>query len=302
MSETAYAADAAAAAEKRWVAATSVAGAVLLTGTKLVVGLATRSLGLLSEAAHSALDLIAALVTFFAVRLADTPPDREHRYGHGKVENISALIETLLLLLTCAWIVREAVLRLCWRTVEVEATWWSFGVIVLSIVVDVSRSRALMRVAKKYDSQALEADALHFSTDIWSSVVVLIGLGLVKAGEVTGRAELFGRADALAALGVAVIVVVVSCQLGRRTLDALLDRAPDGTIAAAEAAARAVPGVVYCRRVRVRQSGANLFVDIIVGVRRDASLADGHRIAEAVEADIRAALGAADVMVHVDPA
>src|SRR5512136_2970763 len=136
--------------EKKTVAASSVLAAVLLTTMKLVVGLATRSLGLLAEAAHSGLDLIAAVVTFLAVRVSGRPPDSEHQYGHGKVENLSALIETLLLLATCAWIIYEAVNRLFFRNVEVDVTPWSFLVMGVSIIVDFTRSRALMRTAKKH--------------------------------------------------------------------------------------------------------------------------------------------------------
>ena len=158
--------DAHAEREKRNAALSSVVAAVFLTALKLIVGLMTGSLGILAEAAHSGLDLIAALVTFFAVRIADRPPDEQYRYGYGKVENLSALIETLLLLVTCVWIIYEAIQRLFFKPVEIEATLWAFGVMVISIVVDVSRSRILYRAARKHNSQALEADALHFSTDI----------------------------------------------------------------------------------------------------------------------------------------
>ncbi|MEJ2556675.1 MAG: cation diffusion facilitator family transporter, partial [Anaerolineae bacterium] len=172
--------------EKRSAALSSVLAAVLLTGLKLVVGLLTGSLGILAEAAHSGLDLVAALVTFFAVRLSDRPPDKRHLYGYGKVENLSALVETLLLLVTCIWIIYEAIERLFFKSVEIEASFWAFGVMAVSIVVDISRSRILYRAARKHNSQALEADALHFSTDIWSSSVVIVGLALVWLSERLG--------------------------------------------------------------------------------------------------------------------
>jgi cation diffusion facilitator family transporter len=173
--------------EKRWVAASSVLAAVLLTTLKLVVGLVTNSLGILSEAAHSGLDLVAAGMTFWAVRISGQPADREHIYGHGKFENLSALFETLLLLLTCVWITYEAFSRLFFQEeVQVDPSLWAFLVVVVSMVVDFSRSRALKRTAAKYASQALEADALHFSTDIWSSGVVLVGLIGVWAGGALG--------------------------------------------------------------------------------------------------------------------
>ena len=169
--------------EKRLVALSSVIAAVFLTAMKIVVGLLTHSLGILAEASHSGLDLIAAGVTYFAVRASGRPPDTEHNYGHGKVENLSAMIETLLLLATCAWIVYEAIHRLFFKEVTIEVTYWSFIVMAVSITIDLTRSRALMKIAKKHASQALEADALHFSTDVWSSTVVIFGLFAVLIGQ-----------------------------------------------------------------------------------------------------------------------
>ncbi|NLE75541.1 MAG: cation transporter, partial [Chloroflexi bacterium] len=163
--------------EKRDAALTSVIAAVGLTTFKIVVGVMTGSLGILSEAAHSGLDLVAALVTFFAVKVSGRPPDRQHTYGHGKVENFSALFETLLLLATCGWIIYEAVQRLFFKSVEVQPSIWAFAVMAVSIAIDAGRSRVLYRAARKHNSQALEADALHFRTDIYSSSVVIAGLG-----------------------------------------------------------------------------------------------------------------------------
>ncbi|MGZ5424754.1 MAG: cation diffusion facilitator family transporter, partial [Candidatus Aminicenantales bacterium] len=194
--------------DKKRAAVSSVIAALGLTGMKLVVGLLSGSLGILAEAAHSGLDLVAAVITFVAVSVSDRPADEAHPYGHGKVENFSALIETALLFITCAWIVYEAVQRIFFREVRVDPSLWAFLVIIVSIAIDVSRSRMLMRAAKKHQSQALEADALHFSTDVWSSAVVLGGLALVGAGRhiLPGESRLLGRADAAAALGVAFIV------------------------------------------------------------------------------------------------
>src|SRR5712692_1426662 len=209
-------------AEKRAVAGNSVLAAFAITALKIVVGFTTGSLGILSEAAHSGLDLIAALVTFFSVRVSDKPADADHQYGHGKVENFSAFIETGLLLLTCIWIVYEAVRRLFFHHVEIEPSPAAFLVMFFSMGVDFWRSRALGRIADKYDSQALEADALHFSTDIWSSGVVALGLLLVLLGRAYGIGWL-RDADPIAALFVAGVVVYVSWRLARRTIDALLD-------------------------------------------------------------------------------
>src|ERR1700686_1573462 len=168
-------------AEKRSAAGNSVLAAVVITGLKIAVGFTTGRLGILSEAAHSALDLIAALLTYFSVGVSDKPADADHQYGHGKVENFSPFVETGLLLLTCVWVVYEAVMRLFFRHVEVEPSVWAFAVMLISMAVDWWRSRALGRIATKYDSQALEADALHFSTDVWSAGVVVLGLALILA-------------------------------------------------------------------------------------------------------------------------
>jgi cation diffusion facilitator family transporter len=287
--------------EKRWVALTSVGAAVVLTAMKLILGLLTGSLGLLAEAAHSGLDLAAAVITYFAVRVSDRPADAEHPYGHGKAENVSAFAETVLLLVACFWIMSEAVERLFFKHVPVEVNVWSFVVIVISIVIDLTRSRALRRVAEKHHSQALEADALHFSTDVWSSAVVLLGLGLVKLGDWIGQVEVFERADAVAALIVALIVVLVSYRLGRRTIDMLLDRAPVGMLATIAHIVRQVDGVVECRQVRTRQAGQQSFVDLTIGVRRGQSLEGSHAIGTRVEERIRALYPQADVIVHIDP-
>src|SRR5256712_1919636 len=214
-------------AEKRGVAGNSVLAAIAVTALKIAVGLATGSLGILSEAAHSGLDLVAAIITLFSVQVSDKPADADHQYGHGKVENFSAFIETGLLLLTCIWIVYEAFKRLFFHHVEIEPSLAAFLVMFFSMIVDYWRSRALGKIAAKYDSQALEADALHFSTDIWSSGVVVLGLSLVMVGRTYGIGWL-RDADPIAALVVAGVVVYVSWRLARRTIDALLDAAPAG--------------------------------------------------------------------------
>src|SRR5437868_12424585 len=214
-------------AEKRGVAVNSVLAAIGITALKTVVGVTTGSLGILSEAAHSALDLIAAIVTLMSVRVSDKPADADHQYGHGKIENFSAFIETGLLLLTCIWIVYEAMERLFFHHVEIEPSIAAFVVMFFSMAVDFWRSRALGRIARKYDSQALEADALHFSTDIWSSGVVVLGLLLVLLGR-TYHIDWLRDADPVAALVVAGVVVYVSWRVARRTIDALLDAAAAG--------------------------------------------------------------------------
>jgi cation diffusion facilitator family transporter len=288
--------------EKRGAALSSVVAAVLLTTLKLTIGLLTGSLGILAEAAHSGLDLVAALVTFFAVRISDRPPDEGHMYGYGKVENLSALIETLLLLLTCVWIIYEAIQRLFFKPVEIEATIWAFGVMAVSIIVDVTRSRILYQAARKHNSQALEADALHFSTDIWSSSVVIGGLALVWLGKRLGpQWGWLSKGDSVAALVVAIIVVYVSVQLGKRAVSVLLDAAPPGLADRIAGEASQLPGVQGVGPVRVRQAGASVFVDLVINVGRSASLEEAHQIATAVDEYVTRLVPRGDVVVHVDP-
>jgi len=289
--------------EKKRAAANSVLAALGLTGMKLVVGLLSGSLGILAEAAHSGLDLVAAFITFLAVSVSDRPADELHTYGHGKIENFSALVETLLLFITCAWIIYEAVMRIFVRTVKVDPSLWAFLVVVVSIGVDVSRSRMLYRAARKHQSQALEADALHFSTDIWSSAVVLAGLVLVWLGHhvLTGESGLLNKADAVAALGVAFIVLFISYRLGKRTIDVLLDSAPAGLKDQIVAAANEVEGVLHAGKVRLRRSGARIFVDMTIEVDRNLSFERTHAIADGVEARIQAIAPGSDVVIHTDP-
>ena len=285
--------------EKSLVALTSVVAAVFLTAMKIVVGFSTGSIGILAEAAHSALDLVAAAVTLWAVRAAGRPADPEHTYGHGKIENLSALFETILLLATCLWIVTEAVERLFFHPAHVEPTPWAFAVMAVSIVIDVSRSRALARTAKKYGSQALEADALHFSTDVWSSTVVLAGLGLVVLSPRLGVPWL-AQADAVAALAVAAIVVVLSLKLGKKSIDDLLDAVPDGLRERLVAAAR-VPGVADVPKLRVRRTGPTAFVDATLTVGRHLAFERAHDIADEAERALLDLLPDGDVVVHVEP-
>ena len=287
-------------AEKRSVAGNSVLAAIAITALKIVVGITTGSLGILSEAAHSGLDLIAAIITFFSVRVSDKPADADHQYGHGKVENFSAFIETGLLLLTCVWIIYEAIKRLFFKSVEIEPSLWAFAVMAMSIVVDIWRSRALGRIAEKYDSQALEADALHFSTDVWSSGVVILGLLLVMIGRAYHIAWL-RDADPLAALVVAGIVVHVSSRLARKTIDALLDAAPAGVRSKIIDAVRRVEGVIGVDRVRIRRAGNRYFADVSVGLARTVTFQHSGRVAELVTDAVHRVLPDADVTVNSVP-
>jgi cation diffusion facilitator family transporter len=287
--------------EKRSAALTSVIAAVGLTSFKIIVGLLTNSLGILAEAAHSALDLAAAIMTLFAVRMADKPADKEHNFGHGKIENLSALFEAILLLLTSAWIIYQAIDRLFFKKAQVEISIWSFIVMGTSIAIDITRSRILYRAAKKYNSQALEADALHFSTDVWSSSVVILGLiGVTISRQVSGLTWM-SEADAIAALLVAVIVIFVSGELGWRTVTALLDTAPKGMIETITAEVGKIKGIHDCHAVRIRPSGARWFVDLHVTMDGERTLNETHAITEKIEKKVHRILPESDVTVHVEP-
>jgi cation diffusion facilitator family transporter len=283
--------------EKQAVALNSVFAAVAITALKVVVGITTGSLGILSEAAHSGLDLVAAVITYFSVGVSDRPPDATHQYGHGKVENFSAFIETALLLATCIWIVYEAAKRLFFHSVEIEPSVWAFIVMGASIVVDVWRSRRLQRVAEKYDSQALHADALHFSTDIWSSSVVLLGLALVLVGR-NYSVPWLSKADPIAALIVACIVVYVSWRLARQTIDALLDAAPAGIRVRIIRQVSRLDGVLAVDRVRIRRGGNKYFADISVAMPRNVTFQKSEQVANDAARVVRTLLPGTDVVVN----
>lgn len=287
--------------EKQSAALSSVVAAIGLTTFKIVVGTLTNSLGILAEAAHSALDLVAALMTLFAIRVSGQPADKEHNFGHGKIENLSALFETLLLLATSAWIINEAAQRLFFKKAEVTTSIWSFIVMGTSIVIDYTRSRILFRAAKKYNSQALEADALHFSTDIWSSSVVIVGLiGVTIARSVTGL-HWMSEADAVAAMVVALIVIFISVNLGWRTIQALLDAAPKGVSDKIVQVISRMKGIKDCHAVRIRPSGGSWFVDLHVTMDGNRTLNEAHALTEKVEKKVQELLPGSDVTVHVEP-
>lgn len=285
----------AAPSEKIRAARASVASAIFLTLIKGVVGFLTGSLGILAEAAHSLLDLGAAGMTLFSVRYSDRPADAEHHYGHGKIENLSALAQTLLLIGTCLWISWEAIQRLFGETPhKVEATFWAFAVMVVSIGVDWHRARRLKKAARKFRSQALEADALHFSSDILSSLVVIVGLIGVRLG--------YPLADPIAAFLVAAWVVGISIRLGKRAIEGLLDSAPAHVREEVASAVQSVKGVAEVGGVRVREAGPSTFADITIRLDPALSLEQAHHLADEAEEAVRAVLPGADVVVHAEPA
>ena len=280
--------------DKEQVAWTSIVASAALTVAKGVVGVLTGSLAILSEAGHSLIDLGATVMTLLAVRVSGKPADAEHHYGHGKIESVSALAETALLFLLSGVVIWGAVKRLTEHEEHmVIANAWAFGVIAVSIVVDFFRSRALSQTARETKSQALEADALHFSSDLWASLAVLIGLGGVRLG--------LWWADSVAALVVAILVCIAAWRLGRRTIGTLTDVAPLGATERITAAAAKVAGVVAVEQVRARAVGETTFVDLVVAVSRTLPLDRVSAIKDAVTAAIRKQMPGAEATVTTDP-
>jgi cation diffusion facilitator family transporter len=279
---------------KQRVALSSIAASASLTLAKAVVGFATGSLAILSEAGHSLLDLAATVMTFFALRVSGKPADEEHHYGHGKVESVAALAETAFLFLLSGVVIWEAAHRLAGNEAHaVEATVWAFAVIVASVITDFFRARILYRVSAQTASEALEADALHFASDMWSSVAVLIGLAAVALG--------YRWADSAAAIVVAVFICVAGWRLGRRTIETLTDTAPAGIAERVAAIAARVPGVVAVERVRVRPAGATLFVDAEVAVSRTLPLDRVTAIKDRIVGALRHELPRAEATIHTAP-
>ncbi|OFX66938.1 MAG: cation transporter [Bacteroidetes bacterium GWE2_29_8] len=279
--------------EKKRVAIISVFAAIFLTGFKLVIGVLTGSLGILSEALHSGLDLVAAVITYFSVSISDKPADKQHNYGHGKIENFSAFIETILLLITCVWIIYEASSRLIFGNTHIEVSIWSYVVVISSIIIDISRSRALSRVAKKYNSQALEADALHFSTDIWSSAVVLLGLICANFG--------FFFADSIAALIVALIIIFISYKLGKKSIDVLLDKAPQEYVDLVKNILAEFLEVKHFHGLKIRTAGADTFIKVNVHLDPALNLSNVHEICDQIEKEIESRIKRSRVYIHAEP-
>ena len=270
----------------------SVLAAAFLVAIKLVAGIVSGSLGLIAEAAHSATDLVAAVLTLYAIRVATRPADEQHHYGHGKAEHLAALAESSFLILVSGLLAWQAVDRLASDAPpEVDAAWWAFAVLGVVIAVDASRARLSYRAAREHHSAALESNALHFASDLLGTSAVIVGLIFVAAGE--------PRADAVAALLVAAIVLVAAGRLVKRSIDVLMDRASED---AQRSVRNALEGMsVEVRRLRVRHAAGRDFVDMVVALNADAGLAQAHTTADAIEDAVRAELPNADVLVHVEP-
>lgn len=280
--------------EKQSVALVSMGASAVLAGSKFLAALFTGSLGILSEAIHSLIDFGATIVTYFAIRVSDRPADDEHHYGHAKIESIAALVETALLFLTTGWICWEAIRRLLGEeNHEVEVTWWAVAIIAGSIIIDFNRARALKKVAERTSSEALEADALHFSSDMWSSIVVLAGLGAVWAG--------IPAADSIAALVVSAFIAYAGWELGARTLNTLLDAAPVGATEIVRGLVNDVHGVLALKSIRLRPAGATMFTSIVVEVARTMPIDDIVKTKDAITAAVQERFPNADITVTANP-
>jgi cation diffusion facilitator family transporter len=280
---------------RRRTATLSVVAAVFLVAVKLVTGLATGSLAFIAEAAHSGTDLVAALLTLFAVQVAVRPPDRDHQYGHGKAEHLAALGESAFLMLVSLVIGYASARRLIdGGGHDVDVTWWAFMVLAVVIAVDASRTTVSYRASKRYKSPALAANALHFASDLAGSVAVVIGLVLVSVGKHWG--------DSVAALFVAVLVVLAALRLAKQSVDVLMDRTAADADERIREALSQLDEQVEVRRVRVRHAAGRHFVDIVIGVPLDTGVSQAHAVADSIEDLVERALGGADVVVHVEPA
>ncbi|MBQ9452981.1 MAG: cation transporter [Desulfovibrio sp.] len=294
-----------AAQEKQRAAVLSMLAALGLTAIKLTIGLYTNSLGMLSEALHSGIDLLAAGLTLLAVHISSQPADERHAFGHGKAENLSALAQTLLLFMTCTWVAWEGIHRLLEGASPMHPSLWCVGVMLLSMAVDINRVRVLRRVAREHDSQALEADALHFSTDILSSAVVLAGVLAVWLAErlhiPATLHHVLLQADTIAALLVAFIIFITSLRLAAEAINILMDAAPPAAKAAIQKAVMAVPGVLAVQKLRVRRSGSQYFIQMRIGVLASQKLEEAHSLAHAAEKAVCTIFPDADVIVHIEP-
>lgn len=278
---------------KEKAAFSSLLVAIFLTVIKLVVGVLTNSLAIISEALHSGIDLIAAAMTMFAVMKSDTPPDSGHPYGHYKIENVSSFVETLLLYVTAVWVLYEAIARLLVGGAVVDINIWAIAIMAISIVLNFSRSRVLYRTAKKYKSQALEADAVHFMADLITSVVVIIGIIPAYFG--------FTEFDSYAAIGVAAIIAIIGYRIGKKSIASLMDAAPAGMEKMITDEVGKVEGVEKIDRIRVRESGPRVFVDITIFIDKLLPLEVAHGVTETVTKKIQATVPDSDVVVHAEP-
>jgi cation diffusion facilitator family transporter len=286
--------------EKRRVAWRSMAAAAAMTLLKLAAGLFSGSLGVLSDAAHSGLDLAGSALTFFSVNVSDKPADEDHTYGHGKIENLSAFAEAGLMAASCAWIVWEAATRMMYHAVNLHHSFWPVLVLITSIAVDRWRSRQLRAVALRTGSPALATDAFHFASDIWATLAVLAGLGATWLGSVFGVAALH-YADPCAAILVSLLILRMAIRLGHEAVGALLDEIPAETRRRLVREVERVDGVLDVERARVRRAGAGYFVDLTLAMPRRFTFEHTSELVNAATAAVQSVLPAADVVIHTIP-
>lgn len=279
--------------EKKRVALNSIFAAVFLTFTKLIVGIMTSSLGIISEAIHSGLDLVSALIAYFSVRVSDKPADSSHHYGHGKIEYLGAFTESILLLFTCIWILEKATVQMCTGKIEVESSVIGFVVMGCSILIDTWRTHVLNRVAKKYDSKALKAEALHFLSDIFSSLVVIIGLIFVSIG--------FKYADPVAAIVVAILVGIASIRLCKETIDVLLDKVPSDVEKMIKEKLSKMNAIYGFHKLRMRKTGKQIFIDFHITVDKEANISEVHTITDKISKELKSLEYEFDVTIHTEP-
>jgi cation diffusion facilitator family transporter len=278
---------------KQKAALASIVAGFSLTTFKFIVGILTASLGIISEALHSLLDFVAAIITYISVSISDKPADQDHNYGHGKVENLSAFLESILLFVTSIWIIYEAVTKLMSGNALVEITIWSYVVVIISIVIDFTRSRKLLKEAKRNNSQALEADAIHFSTDILSSGCVLLGLIFANLG--------YHKADSIAAICVALIILYIAYGMSKKAVDVLLDKVPENVTGKVEELLNSRKEVIKYHDLKIRAAGANIFIKVNVHFLSELDLQTTHQLCDSIEAEIMKAIPNSDVTVHAEP-
>lgn len=287
-------------AEKRSVAMVSVLAASVMTTLKLITGFLTGSLGMLSDGAHSGIDLAGAGLTFLSIRVSDKPADENHPYGHAKIENVSAFIETFLMLASSIWITYEALNRIFFNPTTIRHSFWPLLVLALSMAVDYWRSRQLMSVANKYKSQALEADALHFASDIWSSIAVFIGLCAAWLGSALHISWL-RLADPFAAICVSLMILYFGGKLGYRTIGALIDAIPIEMRRRVLNEVLHTPGVLSVDQARMRRSGNSYFADFTLSLSRQSTFQHTEELVKEATAAVRRILPEADVVIHTVP-
>src|SRR4051794_37718026 len=287
-------------AEKRRVALHSMLAAAAMTLLKVAAGIVSGSLGVLSDAAHSALDLAGAALTFFSVRVSDKPADEDHTYGHGKIENISSLAEAALMVVSCAWIIWEAIKRILDHNAELHHSLWPVLVLLASIAVDWWRSRQLRAVAERTGSPALATDAFHFASDIWATLAVLVGLGASWLGAQWG-VHWLREADPAAAIVVSLMIVRITFRLTRETLGVLMDQTSADTRRQIINAVERVPGVMAVEQARVRRAGAAHFADLTIALPRHFTFEHTGDLVRAATEAVQRVLPDADVVIHTVP-